>query len=63
MMLKVIVFHYVLTTILLLKGQACKEVSESVLFLIVFDAYVATELAVKINLHVVETSIKSCVAF
>lgn len=63
MMLKVTVFHYVLTTILLLKRQACKEVSESELFLIVFDACVVTELAVKIHPHVVETSIKSYVAF
>lgn len=37
MWLKVIIFHYVLITILLLKSQACKEVSESELFLTVFD--------------------------
>lgn len=61
MWLKVIIFHYVLNTIL--KSSACEEVSESELFLTVFDAIVMIELAVKIDSDVVETSILSCVTF
>lgn len=61
MWLKVTMFHYVLNTIVLLKSQAYEEVSESELVLIVFDAIVMIEL--KIDSHVVEKSILSCVTF
>lgn len=52
--LKVAIFHYVLTIILLLKSQTCEEVSERELFLAVFDAIVMTGLAVKVHPHVVK---------